>query len=128
MDNNEVVTVVNRSSRLVTGTRNGRQYDIPPYPGRISVPRNVARAIRFQNPVMGLGTPNEDWSSKSEYLVGIVEDDDPVDPKEQSTAPQRWDTYLVNGPNTQFVRPRGGYEEVKQAPQVHSETGGFVKP
>ena len=111
----EIVTVANRSNKPLKATWDGRPYDIPPFPQRIALARIVAVAARFQNPVMGRGTPLEDWSSKSEYLLGIVEDNDPIDPIEQTDSPQRWDSELVNGPNTEVVRPRGGTVEVRQA-------------
>lgn len=126
-DLNETVTVANRSSKPLLATWDGRPYDIPPYPEQVRLSRIVALAARFQNPIMGRGTPAEDWNSKSEYLVGIVEDNDPITPTEQTDEPQRWDSYLVNGPNTEVIRARGGYSEVRQS-QPKAEDGGFVKP
>ena len=114
----EIVTVANRSSKSLNATWNGRPYVIPAYPQRVSLPRIVAVAARFQNPIMGRGTPLEDWASKSEYLIGIVEDKDPIEPIEQTTAPQRWDSELVNGPDTEIIRPRGGAAEVRQTPKT----------
>lgn len=129
MDNNEIVTVHNRTSKPLTATWDGRHYDIPPYPRKIALPYLVAAAARFQNPVMGRGTPFEDWASKAEYLIGIEEVGDPLDPIEQTTAPQRWSTELVNGINVDVVRPRGGgyAPEVKQ-PQTPMAESGFTKP
>lgn len=125
LNGNEFVTVANRSSKELNATWDGRPYAIPPYPQQITLPRIVAVAARFQNPVMGRGTPLEDWASKSEYLIGIVEDRDPVDPIEQTDAPQRWDSVLVNGPDTETIRPRGGVSEVRQAPK--SGDVGFTR-
>lgn len=122
----EIVTVVNRSSRRLTGTWGGRQYDFQPYPAETHVPRVVAVAARFQNPIMGRGTPMEDWASKSEYLLGIVEDKDPINAIEQSNAPQRWDSELVNGPNAETIATKGSRAEVRQtAPNTDV---GFTKP
>ena len=127
-NDSELVTVVNRTSKEVQGTYDGRSYPIGPLKS-VSVPRCVARNIRFQNPVMGRGTPLEEWNSKSEYLVGIVEDEDDITPIEQSSEPQRWDTVLVNGTNFEIIRPRGGgFVEVKQYVAPASEDGGFRKP
>lgn len=123
MDSNEFVTVANRSSKELNATWNGRPYSIPPYPQQIQLPRIVAVAARFQNPVMGRGTPLEDWASKSEYLIGIIEDKDPIDPIEQTNALQRWDSELVNGPDTEVIRPRGGVSEVRQAPKTVGDVG-----
>lgn len=121
----EIVTVANRCSKELGATWNGRPYTIPPYPQRVSLPRIVAVAARFQNPIMGRGTPLEDWSSKSEYLIGIVEDNDPLEPIEQTNSPQRWDSVLVNGPDTEVIRPRGGVSEVRQA--AKSQDVGFTR-
>lgn len=122
----EIVTVANRTNKPLIATWNGRQYDLPPYPAQIALPRIVAVAGRFQNPVMGRGTPLEDWSSKSEYLIGIVEDKDPINPIEPSGAPQRWDSSLVNQGEMEVVQTRGSRAEVRQA--ARSTDVGFTKP
>lgn len=128
-DPNQVVTVVNRTSKMLQGTYNGRPYDLPPGESRYS--RLEARYFQYQNPVMGRGTPFEDWSTKSEYLIGIKEAGDDCSPIEQNASPQRWDTSMLSGPNTEVIRPRGGgyAPEVRQpqAPMAHGD-GGFVKP
>lgn len=123
LDANEFVTVANRCSKKLNATWDGKPYVIPPYPQQITLPRIVAVAARFQNPVMGRGTPMEDWASKSEYLIGIVEDRDPVTPIEQTNSPQRWDSELVNGPDTEVIRPRGGVSEVRQTPKSTGDVG-----
>lgn len=129
MDSNTIVTVVNRTSKPLKATWNGRPYDLPAYPTKVSLPRIVALAARFQNPVMGKGTPMEDWNIRSEYLVGIEEDGDPIDPIEQTDAPQRWDTEILSGDRVEVIRPRGGgMMEVRQPQAPIKETGGFVKP
>lgn len=126
LNESEIVTVVNRSNKPRIATWNGRQYDIPAYPERVALPRIVAVAGRFQNPLMGRGTPMEDWSSKSEYMIGIVEDGDPIDPIEQSAAPQRWDSNLVNSTDVEVVPTRGSRAEVRQT--ARSVDVGFTKP
>ncbi len=129
MSMNEIVTVANRSSKPLKATWDGRPYDIPPYPARVALPKIVALAARFQNPIMGRGTPLEEWSSKSEYLIGIVEQGDDCSPVEQTDAPQRWDTYMVNGGNVVVERPRGGsYAPEVRQPQAQMADSGFVKP
>lgn len=112
LDRNEMVTVVNRTSKPLKGTFNGRPYDIPLGESRFSC--EEAMFFRYQNPVMGRGTPLEDWSSKSEYLIGIKELHDDCSAIEQTDSPQRWDSMMVNGPNTEVIRPRGG----SYAPEV----------
>ena len=124
---NETVTIVNRTSKLLHGTWDGKPHDLPP--GEYRCSRLEALAFRFQNPVMGRGTPLEDWASKSEYLIGIVDDGDDISPIEQSSAPQRWDSGLVNGSNVEVIRPRGGGFSPEQR-SILSPAGdeGFVKP
>lgn len=125
-NHSEFVTVVNRTSKLLQATWDGRPYDLKP--GENLLPRIVALAARYQNPIMGMGTPMEDWNIRSEYLVGIKEDNDPITPIEQTDHPQRWDTRAVNGDNIEIVRPRGAaYSEVR-APQLPMTDGAFVKP
>lgn len=124
--NNEIVTVANRTDKELEALWDGQRHTLPPYPARVSLPRIVAMAGRFQNPVMGRGTPYEDWSSKAEYLVGIVEDNDPIDFIEQTKAPQRWDSQIMSGAY-EVIPARGHAYEIRQAqtPQVAGE--GFVK-
>ena len=125
--NNEMVTVTNRTNEEKEALWDGKRYPLPPYPAKVSLPRVVAMAGRFQNPVMGRGTPFEDWSSKAEYLIGIVEDNDPIDPIEQTQEPQRWDSRAMTG-LYEIVPARGhAYTEARQmqAPQVAGE--GFTK-
>ena len=126
---NESVTVRNRTSKWLKATWDGRPYDIPPYPEKVQVPRVVALAARFQNPVMGKGTPMEDWSIRSEYLLGIEEDQDPITPIEQTKEPQRWDTIMVNGENIEIVRARGGaYTEARQPQAANLQDSAFATP
>lgn len=123
----DIVTIVNRTSKILHGTWDGKPHDIAP--GEYKCSRLEAMAFRYQNPVMGRGTPLEDWGSKSEYLIGIQEDHDDVSPIEQTNAPQRWDTAMVNGPNVEVIRPRGaGFVPEVRQPQAPLRDGGFVKP
>lgn len=126
MDKHTVVTVVNRTSKQLQGTANGRPYDLPP--GESHFMLKDARRFRFQNPVMGRGTPLEDWGSKGEYLIGIKELGDDCSPIEQSNDPQRWDTNMVNGYGRwDVVRSRAGYqpEQVRQPAQPIEGGTGF---
>lgn len=115
-DLNQMVTVVNRTSKMLKGTYNGRPYDLPPGESRYS--KKEALFFRYQNPVMGRGTPMEDWSAKSEYLIGIKELGDDCSPIEQSSAVSRWDPDLVNGfGRWDIVRTRAGYAPEVRSPQ-----------
>ena len=129
MDPNEIVTVINRTSKMRQGTHDGRPYDLPP--GESKHPLYKAYFFRYQNPVMGRGTPLEDWSSKSEYLVAIKELGDDCTPMEQTDALQRWDTTAVNGANTEVIRPRGGGFAPERAPAINPNAmvdSSFDKP
>jgi len=137
MDPNEIVTVVNRTSKKLHGTHNGRQYELPP--GESHHPLKIARYFRYQNPVMGKGTPMEDWNIRSEYKIGIKELGDDCSPlsdtevKASDASPQRWDTRAVNGPNVEVIPSRGAtWGEARSDSQLHGDAFGggvgFVKP
>lgn len=115
----EIVTVVNRTSKPLEGTYDGKHYSIPP--GESKWSKLEALFFRYQNPIMGRGSPLEDWNIRSEYLIGIKEDGDPIDPVEQTDAPQRWDTGALTGDYI-LVRPRGGAVEVRQRVNVSPVT------
>lgn len=125
MDLRETVTVVNRTSKKLKGCFDGKHVTLPP--GETRCTYEQALFYRNQNPIMGRGTPLEDWDMRSEYLVGIKESGDDCSPIEQSTAPQRWDADAVNG--------RGRYDVVQsRAPQFSEakvqqpklDSGGFT--
>lgn len=74
-----VVTLVNRTSKSLKGTWDGRHYDI--VPGKHSFPEIQAVKFKEQNPLMG----SEDYySGEKQYLIGIEEHGDPLTPIEQS--------------------------------------------
>lgn len=122
MDKNTLVTVVNRSSKTLHGTYNGRPYDLPPGESRYTYAE--ALFFREQNPVMGRGTPHEDWASREESLIAIKESGDDCSPIEQSNEPQRWNTFAVNGPRVDVVRSRAGYGPEARQPQPTDIQGG----
>lgn len=73
------VTLVNRTSKVLEGTWDGRSYKINP--GKNSFPETIAVKFKEQNPVMGSLDP---YSMDRVYLLGILEYNDPIDPIEQS--------------------------------------------
>jgi len=77
----EFLTVVNRTSKMLKGTWDGRHFDVPP--GKSMHPAQVANAIKRQNPIMG-SQGHEIWDIQ--YLVGIEEHGDDISPVEQSDA------------------------------------------
>jgi hypothetical protein len=86
------VTLVNRSSVRRSFTFDGRQYDLQPGPNP-NVPRQMVPFAIQQNRVMGTEDPSNPESFSS--LIGCVEDGDPCDPIEQSTAVEAIDRRLV---------------------------------
>lgn len=74
-----VVTLVNRTSKSLKGTWDGRHYDLAP--GKHAFPEIQAVKFKEQNPLMG----SEDYySGEKQYLIGIEEHGDPLTPIEQS--------------------------------------------
>lgn len=75
----EFLTVVNRTARPLSCTWDGRTYIIQP--GKSQHPATVAQALKRANPIMGSDDP---YTGVLQYLVGIEEESDPIDPIEQS--------------------------------------------
>lgn len=128
MDLREIVTVVNRTSKKLNGCFDGKHYTLPPgeIPGRYTYEQ--ALFFRAQNPIMGKSSPLDDWNTRSEYLIGIKESGDDCSPTEQTNAPQRWDSDLVNGRGRYEVVPSRApqFSEVK-VQQPKTDSGGFTK-
>ena len=60
--------------------------------------------------------------------MGIKELGDDCSPTEQTNEPQRWDTHMVNGPNSVVIRPRGGGYAPEIRQPVSADGGsGFTK-
>jgi hypothetical protein len=77
----DFVTLVNRSSKTLQGTWDGRHYDITP--GKHEFSRIKAEKFMEQNPIMG---SEDKYSNQKLYLIGIVENGDDCSPIEQSKA------------------------------------------
>lgn len=75
------VTLINRTSKPLIGTWNGLRHSINP--GKNSFPEAIAVKFKEQNPILGTLDP---YSMDRDYLLGIVEHSDPIDPVEQSDA------------------------------------------
>jgi hypothetical protein len=99
----EIVTVVNRSSKPVKGTWDGKPYVIQPK-GRSALPVIVAEAIKRQNVVMGSEDP---YSGEMTYLVGIEEQGDPTSPIEQTNSVTRMNRAPL-GKNEEIVKGHNG--------------------
>jgi hypothetical protein len=78
---NLYVTLVNRSSKDLTGHYDGREHTIKAN-SRTSQPAHLAMKFKEQNPVMG---SENFYSGDKQYLLGIEEYNDPVDPIEQTS-------------------------------------------
>lgn len=123
-----MVTLVNRSSKTLYGTWDGRSYPIAP--GKHEFPDYKAAKFKDQNPVMG----SEDVrTGHVDYLLGIVEEGDPIDPIEQNPdAIEKWNRKtLGNARPTEVVAGDNGlYSRNQLAPGPNSKgpvTTGFTK-
>lgn len=79
---NELVTLVNRTTKTLKGTWNGRQHNIEPGI-KYQFTRQQAEKFRDQNPQMG--TYNK-YTGEMKYLIGIEENGDDCSPVEQTEA------------------------------------------
>jgi len=75
----EFLTVVNRTSRPLSCTWDGKQ--VVAQPGKSSQPATIARKLKYDNPIMGSDDP---MTGQLQYLIGIEEEGDPTTPIEQS--------------------------------------------
>lgn len=122
----EIVTVVNRTSKVLQGTRNGRHYDIQP--GESAFPVNVAEAFRRQNIKMGSENPR---TGEVTYLIGIKEHNHDCSPLEQAAdAVERWDRTQLPAmkQNVEVVAGDNGIYSVRDVAQSLPLSSNFVKP
>jgi hypothetical protein len=124
-----MVTLVNRSSKDLTGTWDGKHYVIKP--GKHEFPDYKALKFKDQNPVMG----SEDVrTGHIDYLIGIVEEGDPIDPIEQNlNAVEKWDRKTLGNARPTEIIPgdNGLYSRNQLAPGPSVNNGpvttGFDK-
>ena len=99
------VTLVNRSSKPLNGTWDGRQHTIEP--GQHQFPETQALKFKEQNPIMGSEDP---YSLQKEYLIGIVEHNDDISPVEQTNSIERWNrSKLIGAKPVEVVQGNGLY-------------------
>lgn len=107
----EFVTAVNRSSRPLKATWDGKRYDFAPHQ-KLSLPSIVARAAKLQNPIMGsedLTTMGINGFPHMEYLIGVEEWNDDCSSVEQTDAVEKADRRtLVGALPTEVITPKGG--------------------
>lgn len=122
----ELVTVVNRTSKKLQGTWDGRHYDIQP--GSSAHPRLVAEAFKRQNTKNGSENPR---TGDITYLVGIKEDGDDCSPMEQDyNAVERWDrsTMPLKQQNVEIVPGDNGIFSARDVRRSLPLDSSFVKP
>ena len=117
----DYVTVVNRTSKNLEGTWDGRHYTLTP--GEHAFPIIMAEAFKRQNPLMGSEDPR---TLQCEYLIGIKELSDNCEPLEQSPALERIDRSKTPEKVVEVIRGNGLY-----APAIDSSkpfaVGGAVE-
>jgi hypothetical protein len=116
------VTLVNRTSKILTGTWDGKTHNI--HPGKNSFPEFMAQKFKDQNPIMGSQDP---YSMELQYLVGIEEEGDPTSPVEQSDKIELLDrSRLRNAVPVVVIQGEGLYNRNRDgggAPSIDSKTG-----
>lgn len=116
----ELVTVVNRTSKTVQGTWDGKPYLIAAH-DRVALPIVVAEAIKRQNVVMGSEDP---YTGEMEYLVAVVEQNDPQDPIEQTRVITRMNRAPIAKPDETTMEGRTGLYSLRDlAPPPQASTG-----
>jgi hypothetical protein len=121
------VTLVNRTSKNLVGTWDGRQYTIEP--GKHSFPAPLAEKFKAQNPIMGSLDPR---TGERQSLLGIVEQHDDISPIEQNTeAVELWDRSKMGEAlqNVEVVAGKTGLFSAKDLHQEAPKTNStFVNP
>lgn len=124
-----VVTLINRTSKNLKGTWDGRHYVLEP--GKHSFPEIQAIKFRDQNPIMGT---QDYYSGEMKYLIGIEEHGDPLTPVEQSDSLTLADiTEKLATGEYKIVRGNGLYNANDRVPGLPADrgqavVGAFVKP
>ncbi len=91
---NDIVTVVNRSSKPLSAFFDGRQYQIAPRSKKF-LTWQVANALKRSNPIMGTEDPYSLSMKACDFLIGVVEWGDDCSFIEQSAAVERFDTSML---------------------------------
>jgi hypothetical protein len=88
----DIVTLVNRTSKRIEGTFDGRTYVLGPHEAKPML-ANAAEKVMEQNPQMGSEDPADPRSP--EFLCGVKEWGHDISPLEQTDAIERFDRSLV---------------------------------
>ena len=119
----ELCTVVNRTSKSLSGKWDGKPYTLAPF-SREAYPILVAEAFKRQNVIMGSEDP---YTGEMKYLVGIEEQGDPIDPIEQTNVITRMNRAMM-GKNEEVVKGDNGIYSVRDVAQSLPLSTQFEKP
>lgn len=89
----DIVTLVNRTSKPIQGTFDGRTYVLGPHEQKPML-ANAAEKVIEQNPQMGSEDPSDPRSPV--FLCGVKEWGHDITPLEQTDAIERFDRTLVD--------------------------------
>lgn len=117
-----MVTLVNRTSKNLTGLWNGRHYTITP--GRHEFPLYKAEKFKLQNPLMGSEDP---YTLRVDYLLGIEEEGDDTTPLEQSDAIEKWDRSKLPNSKVDVVPGRNGIYSARDVATALPAATNFTK-
>lgn len=118
-----LLTIVNRTSKDLKGTWDGRHVTIPP--GESAWPVMQAEAFKRQNPVMGSEDPRTGWV---DYLIGIKDYKEDCSPIEQSDAIERWNRKVINLGPVEVVPGKTGVFSGRDVSAGLPLDAKFVKP
>lgn len=119
----QLVTLVNRSSKVLEGTWDGKHYKIAP--GKHQFNEVMAQKFKEQNPIMG---SEDQYSLSTDSLLGIEEQGDDCSPIEQSNVIERFDRKrLPNMKPVDVVPGISGLYAAERSQPLPTD-GGFVKP
>lgn len=120
----QLVTLINRTSRTLEGTWDGRHYSLAP--GKHAFADFMAQKFKEQNPIMG---SEDQYSLSTDSLLGIEEQGDDCSPIEQSALIERFDRKRIPGAaeRVQVVQGINGLYAAERSAPLPTD-GGFVKP
>jgi hypothetical protein len=120
----QFVTLVNRTSKMLECTWDGRHYDIGP--GEHSFPEIQALKFKEQHPLMGSEDPR---TLNKIYLMGIKELNDDCTPLEQSKSLTLQDmSEKLDKGEVKVVRGNGLYNPFTDGSLPLTNDSSFVKP
>jgi hypothetical protein len=122
----QYVTLVNRTKRNLEGTWDGRTYTA--VPGKNEYPERIAEAIKRKNPIYG---SDNEVTGELQYLLGIVEQGDPIDDIEQSSEVELYNrSHFKNAVPIMIVPGNTGMYSVRRSDVAAnlSSDSAFVKP